>query len=269
MRARPVLLPLASGTAPEELGRGVRQRRTSLRTDTEAKQAISHVSDQDEFRINWINVVGSAAGAVSGAVLLSTLGAAGTLLGAALSSACITVGGAFYAHSMRLTTRRLATAHRVPVQDQVQVRDSTRTPVGSRRVKTSDAAQQPAAPRQPWRQTLRELPWKRIGVATAGLFVLAMAVILTFELSTGRPVSSYTGGSSDTRTGTSVPGVRGSGSKSDGADTPSPASSEQGPTSRPSSPEQPGTSPAPEQPSSAPSDQVPSPPVPSLPPPTP
>ena len=40
---------------------------------------------------------------------------------------------------------------------------------------------------------LAALPWKRIGLVSAGVFVAAMLMILVFELVTGRAVSSYTG----------------------------------------------------------------------------
>src|SRR5699024_11908373 len=65
------------------------------------------------------------------------------------------------------------------------------------------AGEEPAATEKPaWQETLRNLPWKRIGLLASGLLLLAMAIILVFELSTGRPVSCYTGGSSSDTTGT-------------------------------------------------------------------
>jgi hypothetical protein len=53
----------------------------------------------------------------------------------------------------------------------------------------------------------RRLPWKRIALVAAGLFVAVMVVITIFELTTGRAVSSFTGGS-DKNTGSTVPGVQ-------------------------------------------------------------
>jgi cytoskeletal protein RodZ len=49
--------------------------------------------------------------------------------------------------------------------------------------------------RPAWRAVLAGLPWKRLAVIAVGLFVVAMATILAFELVTGRAVSTYTGGS--------------------------------------------------------------------------
>ncbi len=52
----------------------------------------------------------AALGAVSAAVVLSTLGAAGTLIGAALGSLCISIGGAVYTHSTKVTKDRVVAA---------------------------------------------------------------------------------------------------------------------------------------------------------------
>ncbi|MGC5583178.1 hypothetical protein [Ornithinimicrobium sp. W1665] len=63
-------------------------------------------------------------------------------------------------------------------------------------------------------QLVRGLPWKRIVAVSAALFGIAMALIVAFELSTGRAVSTYTGGTSNTNVGTSVPGWSGTGQES-------------------------------------------------------
>ncbi|MGB6003925.1 MAG: hypothetical protein WBG36_04805, partial [Ornithinimicrobium sp.] len=67
-------------------------------------------TEKQRLEINWTNSAGSALGAVSAAVLLSTLGVVGTLLGAALGSLCITVGGALYTHSMNVTKQKAGAA---------------------------------------------------------------------------------------------------------------------------------------------------------------
>jgi hypothetical protein len=46
-----------------------------------------------------------------------------------------------------------------------------------------------------WLEVAGGLGWKRIGAAAMATFLLVMGVILAFEISTGRSVSSYTGGS--------------------------------------------------------------------------
>lgn len=161
------------------------------------------------MKISWTQSIGSALGAVSSAVLLSTLGVAGTLIGAALGSLVITIGGALYSRSLQVTRDRvLRTAARarssssgatVAPDDPPRWIDAPSSPG-----EVEDATG--ALPRQ---QGLRALPWKRILGAGAAVFAIAMALILAFELTTGRPVSSYTGGSSRTESGTSIPGFDG------------------------------------------------------------
>ncbi|MGA8045233.1 MAG: hypothetical protein WCA30_03110, partial [Dermatophilaceae bacterium] len=46
------------------------------------------------------------------------------------------------------------------------------------------------------------------------LFAVAMVLIVAFELSTGRALSTYTGGTSSTSVGTSIPGWSGTGQDS-------------------------------------------------------
>ncbi|MGO1487423.1 MAG: hypothetical protein ACTHWA_02555, partial [Arachnia sp.] len=153
------------------------------------------MSKLQPFEINWVASAGSALGAVSAAVLLSTLGAAGTLIGAALGSLIITVGGSIYTQSLQKTT-----AH---VQSRLVGRESgpanTDTVLSPRVVESSDSASE-----EPPRMSLRNLPWKRLIAVTIGLFVAVMAVILVFELATGRPVSSFTGGTSNTDRSTTI-----------------------------------------------------------------
>ncbi len=184
------------------------------------------MSDSERLEINWINSAGAALGAVSAAVVLSTLGTAGTLLGAALGSLCITIGGALYSHSLRMTKRRVATARDVAARRAAR-RDDTasarppgqETPRTEPDVRTSaltTTQEQEALAGSSWKQTLRELPWKRIGLVSAALFVVTLVILVVFELSIGRSVASLTGGT-DADSGTSVPGL-GKGAGSDGSD---------------------------------------------------
>ncbi|MDO5737370.1 MAG: hypothetical protein Q4P15_12940, partial [Propionibacteriaceae bacterium] len=67
------------------------------------------MNKKQTFEINWFAAAGSALGAVSSAVLLSTLGAAGTLIGAALGSLTISVGGSIYTQSLQKTKAHVDT----------------------------------------------------------------------------------------------------------------------------------------------------------------
>ncbi len=158
------------------------------------------MSKSQGFQFNWLASAGSALGAVSSAALLSTLGAAGTIFGAALGSLIITVGGSFYTQSLEKTKNRVAAVRTR------EDRTASRQNVGSTVVATPRASEGAVpgdgAPMEDRDQASRtSLPWKRIIGIAIGVFVAAMAIILIFELFTGRPVSSYTGGS-DAETGT-------------------------------------------------------------------
>ncbi len=178
------------------------------------------------FELNWVQSLAGALAAVTSAVLLSTVGVAGTLIGAALGSLAATVGSAVYSYYIRATQDRVATAGTVAVTrighgrsrgpsspDEpaagAAVTDEEVTAAGENlhpaRAALEDAKNPPAAG---FTTVLAGLPWKRIAVVATGLFVAAMLVILAFELVTGRAVSSYTGGSDSDRR-TSIPGLGG------------------------------------------------------------
>ena len=164
------------------------------------------MSEPERLEINWVNAVGGALAAVSAAVVLSTLGTAGTLVGAALGSLCITVGGAVYSHSLRVTHRRVAAARALPARRQGAGRAVSGAEESTAVAGAPTATLEREAAGETWSQTLRRLPWKRIGLVSAALFVVTVVTIMIFELSIGRPVSSLTGGT-DSESGTLVPGV--------------------------------------------------------------
>lgn len=182
---------------------------------------VSSVKEAKRLEISWTRALGSALGAVSAAVLLSTLGAAGTLIGAALGSLCITIGGAVYAHSLELTKDKVAYAHRRAERAPRQQRDGLPASGGGGRTESRAPTAGPTAAKDllvddaeassssRGMRVLHGLPWKRIVLASTALFGVVVVLILAFELSTGRAVSSLTGGSSDTDGGVStfIPGL--------------------------------------------------------------
>lgn len=185
------------------------------------------MSESKGLQINWLSASGSALGAVTSAVLLSTLGAAGTLIGAALGSLIITVGGSVYAYSLQRAKSGIEkTAGKVKESTQRIGKTAGQTPQGpitatsdrtvdhTARVEAieSEKAESAAAEKTSWQQTLRAMPWKRIAALAGGLFALTMVIVLVFELSTGRPVSSFTGGTSRDSTGTTFSGLTNRGS---------------------------------------------------------
>jgi hypothetical protein len=175
------------------------------------------VSEPNRLQINWVNSAGGALGAVSSAVLLSSLGAAGTLVGAALGSLCVTVGGAVYSHYLTLTRDRVASqalaARRTGRVRELAYAGAAAQPEDRRGIEDPGHIDR-ADEEESVGRVLQGLAWKRIAVISAALFALAMVLIVAFELSTGRALSTYTGGTSSTSVGTSIPGWSGTGQDS-------------------------------------------------------
>lgn len=190
--------------------------------------------DPPPLDIDWRKTIAGALAAVSSAVLLSTLGAAGTIIGAAIGSVAATVTGALYQQGLvRSRTAVLkaqeATLGKVGVA-QAEVRRAARLQGDDAAVEahldhadeTLDEAradldatgEEPAEDPTTWRDRLITLPWKRISLLAAGLFLIAVVAITAFELATGESVSQVTGGS-DSDSGTTIGGVTGGGGSSD------------------------------------------------------
>jgi len=189
------------------------------------------VSEETRHKIDWLRTIAGALAAVASAVLLSTLGAAGTLIGAALGSIVISIATSMFSSGLDRGRRRVA-----DVQDAVRQvgvaqaeirRAHRRTDASGAHLEHADdalaqvkseLAADAAQPMPGWRERLAGLPWTRIGAYAAGLFVVVVAAITGFELITGEPVSSLTGGTNGSGTSISRFGGGGGGHKS----TPSP-----------------------------------------------
>lgn len=161
--------------------------------------------------IDWLKTIAGALAAVSSAVLLSTLGAAGTVIGAALGSVVVTVGGALYGQGLARSRARLAHAPITP----------RRKPGISRGL-----ADEPHDLGR--RERLLMLPWKQISLGAAGLFAASVLAITAFELLAGRTVSSITGGS-DGGGGTTITHI-GGGSEDDSSQDDDKAPSDESPS---------------------------------------
>ena len=194
--------------------------------------------------INWVQVSASALAAVSSAVLLSTVGVAGTIIGAAIGSLFATAGSSIYSHYLRISQERVARAQSAALERVTRARASvsgaavdvrrsgprTQSLRAQREVEQAGDelahaerelhGAQAHSERPAWREVLSGLPWKRISLGAGGVFVVAMLVIVSFELLTGRAVSSYTGGS-DRAARTSVPGFGRAHASSPSGPTPS------------------------------------------------
>jgi hypothetical protein len=161
--------------------------------------------------IDWLKTIAGALAAVSAAVLLSTLGAAGTIVGAAVGSVVATVGGALYSQGLARSHERVALASRAARRAaiaRVEVRRASRQQGDDQAVDADLARAEErldevkedlgAMAEEPgdlsWRERFVMLPWKHISVLAAGLFVVTILTITVFELAAGRTVSSFTGG---------------------------------------------------------------------------
>lgn len=180
-----------------------------------------HRSDLQEPKssgIDWLATTAGALAAVTSALLLSTLGAVGTLAGAAVGSVAATIGTNLYSQGLAKSREKVARA-------QALARWRSAGLAGSRggskpspeSVSELIAAAEPVEPAESgdavegsgWRERLRMLPWKRIGLASLAMFVVVVAAITVVELLAGRSVSSIVGGD-DKRT--TISGVTGGGS---------------------------------------------------------
>ena len=197
------------------------------------------MSDEQNINVNWVQALAGALAAMSSAVLLSTVGVAGTIIGAAVGSVIATVGSAIYSYYLETSKKRVAAASSVARERAVRARGRIKGASASS-VETEDRTQQldlaeedleqaeedleqaeeeETTEKPSWKEILRGLRWKRIGIATVGIFLLAMAAILAFELIAGRSVSTITGGS-DAGKRSSI--SWGSGSGQEKKDEPSP-----------------------------------------------
>jgi len=174
--------------------------------------------EKTKVEINVVQVVASALAAVSSAVLLSTVGVAGTLIGAAAGSVIATVGAAIYSYSLRVSRERVAAAQAAAMARVHRIRSGQGT------VTIADVAEPAADERPAWREALTRVRWKWIALVAAAVFVIAMLVIVGFEVVSGRSVSTLTGGSSGSGHRTSL-GFGSSGSKTGPSPTPSPSAS--------------------------------------------
>ncbi len=171
-------------------------------------------SEQSRLQINWISSAGGALGAVSSAVVLSTFGVAGTLIGAAVGSLCISIGGSLYAHYLRRTKERVELARLAALRARTRAHGRPTAEVIATEQLAADAKTATTEASESVAQAFRGLPWKRILAATAALFVVSMALIVAFELRAGRTLSSFTGDNDSDRR-TSIPRIGGGGGDSD------------------------------------------------------
>jgi hypothetical protein len=172
--------------------------------------------------IDGAKVIAGTLAAVSAAVCASFLGVTGTLVGAGVASLVGTVGQEIYAQSLKRGYRRLRPTKisaSAATPGTVTPHESTATPASSSALRTS-AARASAAGVHPIPRpestsdsgagTGGGIRWKRVALAAAGAFLLAMIAIAAVELVSGRALAGMLGDESAGRStiGSVVDGPR-------------------------------------------------------------
>jgi len=143
----------------------------------------------DTEKIRFSQVVAGALAAVTAALIGSTMGVAGTVVGAGLASVISTVGGALYLRSIQRTRDGVRT-----VRAKVVGRSGGATVLVSEdepepgEVVEADAAEETRPP-----VDKRRLRWPVLIVTTIAAFALGMLVITGVEWLKGEPLSGGTG----------------------------------------------------------------------------
>ncbi len=196
---------------------------------------IDDPAEPEKVQIDWIRAVAGVLAAVASAVLLSTLGAAGTIIGAAIGSLVVTVASAWFTKGLSTSRRTLAkrqkgAAEKVGIAqaevlraaraDDTAAQDSHLDHADERLAEAREELDEAIVATSPggWRERLSRLPWKHIGLTTLALFVVTLVVITAFELVAGQSVSSITGGSGSGGTTIGHVGGRDSGRDDDQQD---------------------------------------------------
>lgn len=104
------------------------------------------MSKAGKLDLNLMQTAGSALAALSSAVVLSTLGATGTLVGAAVGSVVVTLGGTVYSHYLSVSRARVAAARNAALMRTSragQVRSKATTTDGNLEAVTRAVAEAP------------------------------------------------------------------------------------------------------------------------------
>jgi len=179
--------------------------------------------------VSWFQLAASVLAAVTAAWIASSLGVAGTLVGAAVGSAVVTLTSAFYARTLDkgrtlLVTTASGTVIQRRVEEDGEIAETLDQAAEDAPVKRAEFVPDESPPR---------LHWKTIVITTAVVLALALAAITTYELVTDRTLD----GSKGTTIGDTFGGSK-------GKDDPKPSD----PTTKPSTTEPttpPTTTPAP------------------------
>lgn len=148
-------------------------------------------------RPSTLRIVASALAAMTTTFLLSTLGVAGTIVGAAIASVVTVLANFVYVSSLSRTADRVAAT--VPIQkarSRFETRQTTVLPPVDDDATSSRPAQvQPAPDLSASQRTgvphraAGRLGWRRIAGASGVLFLLVLAGVTVVELTAGKPLT--------------------------------------------------------------------------------
>jgi len=188
---------------------------TDLRAPNNPNPNISDTSDLVEekkkvFDLSLTQVAGGALAAMTAAALGSTLGVAGTIVGAALASVVAGVAGSLYTASLRTGREKVRTVFRGPSSDAASappapVDPTTTYPASTFSASTYGApsleetqiipAWDPLPLETPSRnkRARAPFPWRRAVAVSLAVFALAAVLITGYERVSGQPLSGGTG----------------------------------------------------------------------------
>lgn len=135
--------------------------------------------EQTKIQLSVVQVVAGALASISAALVASTFGLKGTLLGAAVTSIVASVGGALYTHSLHRARAR------------IQTRFNPHT----------GRIEQVVIPPQRVRRPIR---WGMVTGVAGLVFLLAMGAITAVEVAARKPVAALVGSTSPRHGGTTV-----------------------------------------------------------------
>ena len=175
--------------------------------------------------MSWFQLAASVLAAVTAAWIASSLGVAGTLVGAAVGSAVVTITSAFYARTLDKgrtlhVTTASGTVSQRRVEEDGEIAETLDQAAEDAPVKRAEFVPDEPAPR---------LHWKTIIVTTAVVLALALAAISTYELVAGRTLD----GSHGTTIGDTFGGDKGDPKPSDPTTEPTTKPTETTPTTTP------------------------------------
>jgi hypothetical protein len=139
--------------------------------------------------VSWFQLAASVLAAVTAAWIASSLGVAGTLVGAAVGSAVVTLTSAFYARTLDkgrtlLVTTASGTVIQRRVEEDGEIAETLDQAAEDAPVKSAEFVPDETAPR---------LHWKTIVVTTVVVLAVALAAISTYELVTGETLDGSKG----------------------------------------------------------------------------